>query len=101
MARVVLRQWRTDMPLMVVSFSTYRTSVGNWRGVDHDAHDFVHAIKGRHIDHYSSVKIGGEWRRFDNLNREDVLRWFGKMVRDYLGGVSIERPFVLVPVPSS
>lgn len=89
------------MALTVVSFSTYRTSLGVWRGVDHDARDFVHAIKGRYIDHYSSVKIGGAWRRFDNLNREAVLCWFGQMVRGYLDHRGFERPFVLVPVPSS
>jgi hypothetical protein len=85
----------------VVSFSTYRTSLGEWRGVDHDARDFVHAVKGRHIDHYSSLKVGGGWHRFDNLNRDAVLSWFGQMVRDYLGKCPVEEPFALVPVPSS
>lgn len=89
------------MPLTVLSFATYRTSLGNWRGVDHDAHDFVDAIKGRYIDHYSSLRVRGGWHRFDNLNREDVVRWFGQMVADHLQEVGLIWPLVLVPVPSS
>jgi hypothetical protein len=87
--------------LTVVSFATYRTSLGSWRGIDHDAHDFVDALKGRRIDHYSSVKIRGTWKRFDDLNREDVVGWFGQMAADYLNSLGLGGPFALVPVPSS
>jgi hypothetical protein len=95
------QQGRLAVALTVVSFATYRTSLGNWRGIDHDAHDFVDALKGRRIDHYSSVKVRGTWKRFDDLNREDVVRWFGQMASDYLNSLNLGASFALVPLPSS
>jgi hypothetical protein len=85
----------------VVSFATYRTSVGAWRGVDHDAHDFIDALKDRPLDHYSRLKVRGRFEKFDNLNRQEVVRWFGQMAADYLRAEGPIPPFALVPVPSS
>jgi predicted amidophosphoribosyltransferase len=89
------------MPLQVVSFVTYHTSLGEWRGIDHDARDFVAAIKGRPLGHYASAKVRGHWRRFDNLNREDVVQWFALIATDYLNSVHLEPPIAFVPVPGS
>jgi hypothetical protein len=90
------------MPIQVVSFSTYLTAVDRvtWRHDDYNARNFIHAIKGREIGNWGFVHSGGQWRRFDNANRQEVVRWFGEMVADYLGRGSLE-PSALVPVPVS
>src|SRR5436309_2089543 len=90
------------MPLRVVCFSTYRTSiVGGWRPVDHDAHKFIDAIKDRDLNKWGLVMLRGIWHRFDNANRQDVVGWFGAMVADYFAANPVEPPIVLVPVPGS
>jgi hypothetical protein len=53
-----------------VSFATYRTSVGAWRGVDHDGHDFIDALKNRPLAPYSWLKIRERFETFDNTNRQ-------------------------------
>jgi predicted amidophosphoribosyltransferase len=89
------------MPLTVVCFSTYLTSIGSWRGVDHDAHKFIDAVKDRPINGYAHVPVRGTRRRFDHSNRQDVVGWFAQMVADYLEAEGPRRPYVLVPFPSS
>ena len=90
------------MPLRVVCFSTYRTSIaGGWRGADYDAHDFIDAIKDRDINGYSNVRLRGTWHRFDNTNRQDVVGWFAAMVSDYLAANPVGDLIVLVAVPGS
>lgn len=90
------------MPLRVVCFSTYRTSVaGGWRGVDYDAHDFIDAIKDRDINGYSHVWLRGKWHRFDNTNRQDVVGWFATMVSDYFTANPVNDLIMLVPAPGS
>lgn len=76
--------------LKVVSFATYRTSVSDWRGIDYDAHDFVSIIKGRSIAEYGWIKVRGQFRRFDNGNRDDVIAWFGEMVSDYFASTELK-----------
>ena len=81
------------MPLPVVSFCTYLTSIGvAWRGIDHDTHDFIDAIKDRDINKWSSFRVKkGDWRRFDNANRQDVVL---KMLRSWSRSISgiVPRP---------
>ena len=89
------------MPLPVVAFCTYRTSLGEWRGVDYDAHDFIDAIKDRNINGHSWLRVRGQNHRFDNSNRQQVVRWFAQMAADYLTASGPESPYVLVPFPSS
>jgi len=72
------------LSLRVVCFSTYlKTIAVQWRGVDHDAHDFVFAIKDRNINGYSNVRPRGQWHRFDDTDRQNVVNWFATMVADY------------------
>jgi hypothetical protein len=91
------------MPLHVVSFCTYLTTVGGitWRSNDYNARDFIYAIKDRDINKHSWLKVRGTWQKFDNTNRQDVLGWFGAMVADYFGANSMDDLIVLVPVPGS
>lgn len=89
------------MALRVVCFSTYLTSIGRWRGVDHDAHDLIDAIKDRSLNGYSHVPVRGRRRFFDNNNRQDVVGWFAEMVSDHFTAEPVDGPIVLVPVPGS
>lgn len=76
------------MPLPVVCFSTYLTSTDGvtWRADDYNARDFILAIKDRDVAGYASVLCRGTWRRFENGNRQDVVRWFGEIVAGYFDG---------------
>jgi len=87
--------------LKLVCLSTYLTSIAVWRRVDRDAHDFVQALKDYPIREYSSIRVRGQWHRFDNGNRQQVVTWFGPMAADYMRREGPSPPFVLVPVPSS
>lgn len=91
------------MPLPVVSFSAYLTNTDGvtWRADDYNARDFISAIKDRDVAGYAFVRCRGTWRRFENANREDVVRWFGEMVAEYCERHPPAVPFVLVPVPGS
>lgn len=89
------------MALRVVCFSSYLTTIGGWRGVDHDAHDFIDAIKDRSINGYSRVPVRGRRRFFDNDNRQDIVGWFAEMVSDHFTAEPVDGPIVLVPVPGS
>ena len=90
------------MPLQVVCFCTYRTSVTvGWNGSDYDAHDFIDAIKNRDINKHSWLTVRGTPRRFDNANRQQAVTWFGQMAADYLKANGPTPPLTLVPLPSS
>jgi predicted amidophosphoribosyltransferase len=90
------------VPLRVVSFCSYQTGIAlSWRPADHNAHDFIRAIKGRDIKEYAWVRVNGAWRRFDNTNRQSVVDWFGEMAAAYLRTLGLREKFVLVPVPAS
>lgn len=89
------------MPVPVVAFCTYRTRGGGWRGSDYDAHDFIDAVKDRDINGYSWLRVRGQNHRFDNRNRQEVVRWFAQMAADYLTANGPDLPYVLVPFPSS
>ena len=90
------------MPLQVVCFCTYRTSVTvEWNGSDYDAHDFIDAIKNRDINKHSWLTVRGTPRKFDNANRQQVVTWFGQMAADYLKANGPAPPLALVPLPSS
>lgn len=93
----------TSMPLPVISFSTYLTIADGvaWRPDDYNARDFVLAIKGKEIAGYAFVRCRGTWRRFENLNREDVVAWFGEIVAEYAEGHPLPASCVLVPIPGS
>ena len=97
------------MSLRVYCFCTYLTDIGGgWRGQDYDAHDFIHALKGRQLNGYAQIPVSGKSKRLDNTNLDKAIDWFGVMVADYLGAAStpIHRekegnPSQLVPVPNS
>ena len=90
------------MPLQVVCFCTYRTSVTvGWNGSDYDAHDFIDAIKNRDINKHSWLTVRGTPRKFDNTNRQQVVTWFGQMAADHLKANGPAPPLALVPLPSS
>jgi hypothetical protein len=91
------------MPLSVVSFSTYLTTVEGltWRPHDYDARDFVHAIKDFDIAGFAFVRRRDTWHQFENASRHEVLDWFAEMVADHFERSPLGGPFALVPVPGS
>jgi predicted amidophosphoribosyltransferase len=91
------------MPLAVVSFSTYLTTVDGltWRSHDYHARDFIHAIKDRDITRFAFVRCGEIWQQFDNSNRHEVVAWFADMVADYFECHPLQGSFAVVPVPGS
>ena len=90
------------MSLRVYCFCTYLTDIGGaWRGQDYDAHDFIHALKGREFNGYAQIPVSGKSKRLDNTNLDKAIDWFGVMVADYLEEKGIQNPASLVPVPNS
>lgn len=90
------------MSLRVYCFCTYLTDIGGgWHGRDYDAHDFIHALKGRQLNGYAQIPVSGKSKRLDNTNLDKAIDWFGVMVADYLEEEGIRNPPSLVPVPNS
>ncbi len=90
------------MPLKVVCFCSYLTATHNpWRPRDFDAHDFVHALKGRQLNKYARIPVFGKDRILENKNLSDAADWFAEMAKDYFQKHHIRPPLCLVPVPSS
>ena len=90
------------MSIRVYCFCTYLTDIGGgWRGQDYDAHDFIHALKGRQLNGYASIPVSGRSKRLDNTNLDKAIDWFGVMVADCLKEEGIRNLGSLVPVPNS
>jgi hypothetical protein len=91
------------MALRVVSCCTYLTEVASvvWRARDHDAHDFVKAVKGQPINGFAQIPCRGEAHRIDDSNRDLALELFGRMVADAAREHGLSTPGVVVPVPNS
>jgi hypothetical protein len=91
------------MALRVVSCCTYLTEVAGvlWRARDHDAHDFVMAVKAKPINGFAQIPCRGEAHRIDDSNRDLALALFARMVADSAPEHELASPCVLVPVPNS
>lgn len=93
------------MALKVASLCGYLCNISiSWRkgaGGDHDAHDFVLALKGKSFNAYGQVPVCGNVRRLTNDNASDAIQWFGEMAAAYLRAKKIKGPFVIIPVPNS
>jgi len=93
------------MALRVVSLCGYLCNVIiPWRkgpGGDHDAHDWILALKGKHFNGYAQVPVSGKLRRLTNENASDAVQWFGEMAATYLIQNKIRGPFAIIPVPNS
>lgn len=91
------------MALRVVSCCTYLTEVGSviWRAHDHDAHDFVMAVKAKPINGFAQIPCRGEVHRIDDSNRDVALQLFARMVADSAAGHELASRCALVPVPNS
>jgi predicted amidophosphoribosyltransferase len=91
------------VPLSVVSCCTYLTGATSvaWRGLDYDAHDFIHAVKQKPINKYAHIPVRGVLRRLDDSNRDRSLVWFGQMIADVAQRHGLLVPIALVPVPNS
>jgi hypothetical protein len=91
------------MALRVVSCCTYLTEVASvtWRSRDHDAHDFVMAVKAKPINGFAQIPCRGEVHRIDDGNRDLALRLFAMMAADWTAEHGLASGCVLVPVPNS
>lgn len=93
------------MALKVASLCGYLCNVSiPWRkGArgDHDAHDWIQALKGKHFNGYAQVPVCGTLRRLTDENASDAIHWFGEMAVAYLKARKIGGPFVIIPVPNS
>lgn len=91
------------MGLPVVSCCAYLTSVDGigWRPCDYDAHDFIHAIKGRPINGFANIPVRGLVRRLDDTNLDHAIVWFGQMIADVARCYDLVTALALVPVPNS
>jgi predicted amidophosphoribosyltransferase len=93
------------MALKVASLCGYLCNVSiPWRkgaGGDHEAHDWIQALKGKNFNGYAQVPVCGRLHRLTNENASDAIQWFGEMATAYLTAKKITGPFVIIPVPNS
>ncbi len=90
------------MPLKVLSCCTYLTADNvPWRGLDYDAHDFVHAVKAHPFEGYVQLMSRGRTYRISSTNCDIALTIFGHMVADAGITHGFTGPLALVPVPNS
>jgi predicted amidophosphoribosyltransferase len=93
------------MALKVASLCGYLCNVSiPWRkGArgDHDAHDWIQALKGKHFNGYAQVPVCGRLHRLADENASDAIQWFGEMAVAYLTTKNITGPFAIIPVPNS
>ncbi len=90
------------MPLTVVSFATYLTSIATkWRDEDYAAYKFVKAVKGKPFKSSSYIPVVGTLRYLAMGNANNSLGWFAEMGYQYLGEKQTPGPLVLVPLPNS
>ena len=93
------------MALKVVSLCGYLCNISiPWRkgaGGDHDAHDWIQALKGKHFKGYAQVPVCGRLHRLTDENASDAIQWFGEVATAYLAEEKITRPLVIIPVPNS
>lgn len=93
------------MALRVASLCGYLCNISiPWRkgaGGDHDAHDWIQALKGKHFNGYAQVPVCGGLHRLTDENASDAIQWFGEMAAAHLVAKKITKPFVVIPVPNS
>ena len=91
------------MALRVVSCCAYLTEIASvvWRARDHDAHDFVKAVKGLPINGFAQIPCRRQAHRIDDGNRDLALELFGRMMSDVAREHGLSSPAVIVPVPNS
>jgi hypothetical protein len=90
------------MPLTVVSFATYLTSIENkWRDADYAAHKFIKAVKGKPFKASAYIPVLGTRRYLDMGTANSSLGWFAEMANAYLWEKQTPGPLVLVPLPNS
>lgn len=90
------------MPLTVVSFATYLTSIETqWRDGDYGAHKFVKAVKGKPFKSAARIPVVGTLRYLDMSTANNSLGWFAEMANAYLWEKQTPGPLVLVPLPNS
>ncbi|SRR6266700_664788 len=90
------------MPITVVSFATYLTSIDvKWRDGDYGALKFVKAVKGKSFKSSAYIPVAGTLRYLDMSNANNSLSWFAQMAYAYFWEKQTPSPLVLVPLPNS
>src|SRR5437764_6173489 len=91
------------MALRVISCCSYLTGTANgtWCRRDHDAHDFVRAIKGQPIRGFAQIPCRREAHLVDDSNRDFAVELFSKMIADAAREHVLASAAALVPVPNS
>lgn len=93
------------MALKVASLCGYLCNVSiPWRkGArgDHDAHDWIQALKGKHFKGYAQVPVCGRLHRLTDENASDAIQWFGEIAVAYLKAKKVTGALVIIPVPNS
>lgn len=90
------------MAIRVVSFCSYFAARNvQWRQEDWDAYKFVQALKGKELNGYGHVPVGGVLRRLSNQNLDSAVQWYGTYAAGVLATKKLGPPLIVVPVPNS
>jgi hypothetical protein len=87
--------------MRVIGCCTYPTSIPYRRRIEHDAHDFIQAVKGRPMNGYTGVPVRGVRRVIINNHLDRALEILAVLTYDIaVPPLPLYSP-ILVPVPNA
>jgi hypothetical protein len=87
--------------MRVIGCCTYPTSIPYRRRIEHDAHDFIQAVKGRPMNGYTGVPVRGVRRVIINNHLDRALEILALLTYDIaVPPLPLYSP-ILVPVPNA
>jgi hypothetical protein len=87
--------------MRVIGCCTYPTSIPYRRRIEHDAHDFIQAVKGRPMNGYTGVPVRGVRRVIINTHLDRALEILAVLTCDIaVPPLPLYSP-ILVPIPNA
>ena len=86
--------------MRVIGCCTYPTSIPYRRRIEHDAHDFIQAVKGRPLHGYTGVPCRGVRRVVLNTHLDRALEILALLTSDIAESPMPLSAPVLVPIPN-
>jgi hypothetical protein len=90
------------MPLRVIALARYFANRGiRWRPEDFDSYKWVQALKGKPLNGYAYVPVGGTRKRLSDQNLASAVEWFATLAVQECARRGLAEPFTIIPVPNS
>lgn len=90
----------TTIPVWGLVYYLTQTEGMQWRQQDWDAMKVTKTLKGESINGYFDLKVGPQWRRFDNNNKAEFIPPLLAAVARYFQQLNLG-DYCIVPIPNS